>query len=410
MSRFATMDRRAVLLGLGAAALAPLARAGVAVDAWPQTSALLARYIAERKLAGAVAVLHRQRSAPRVLAYGAQALGGPPADARTLWRIFSMTKPITGVAAMKLIEQRKLGLDQAVADFVPEFASVKVLDNGVERPARTVMRVRHLLTHTAGLGYAIVEGSPLAPLYRDAGIRPGDPTPRERTPKSLDEFGARLATLPLANDPGTRYEYSVALDLLGLVIQRASGMAFEDYLRTALFEPLAMHDTGFFAKPEAAPRLAMNYGVRASGIEPLEPAERRSPYLSAPSYPSGGGGLLSTAHDYNRFCAMLMNGGVLDGVRVLAASTTRRTHANLLPRGVLADNMHFGAGMGISTRASSEGEPPGTYFWGGAAGTTMWIDPVNAFSAVLMTQFMPSRAYPVWREFRDAVYADFRRA
>lgn len=409
MARLLT-DRRTVLLGLTAAALAPPAQAGVAVEAWPQTSALLARYVAERKLAGVVAVLHQQRSAPRVLSYGAQSLDGPPADARTLWRIFSMTKPITGVAAMKLIERRKLGLDQPVADFVPEFASLKVLDSGAERPARTVMRVRHLLTHTAGLGYVINEGSPLAPLYRAADLRPADPNRRAGEPKSLDEFGARLATLPLGSDPGTRYEYSVALDLLGLVIQRASGMSFEDYLRTALFEPTGMNDTGFMAKPEAASRLAMNYGVRASGIEPLEPAGRPSPYLSPPAYPSGGGGLLSTAHDYNRFCAMLMNDGMIDGVRVLAPSTARRTHANLLPRGVLADKVHFGAGMGIATLASSEGEPPGTYFWGGAAGTSMWMDPANGFSAVLMTQFMPSRAYPLWREFREAVYADFRNA
>lgn len=400
------LSRRTALVGMAALAVAAPARAG----AWTQTEALLARYVAQRKVSGAVAVVQRGRGAPQYLARGAQALGGPDADERTLWRIFSMTKPITGVAAMKLIEARKLGLDQPVADLVPEFAAPKVLENGATRPARAVMRVRHLLTHTAGLGYSINAGSPLAPLYRDATLQPGDPTPRENAPKSLDEFGARLATLPLGSDPGTRYEYSVALDLLGLVIQRASGMAFEDYLRTALFAPLGMHDTGFYAMTEARPRLSMNYVVRASGIEATEPPGR-SPYMAAPAYPSGGAGLLSSAHDYARFCAMLRGDGILDGVRVLAPSTARRAHANLLPRGVLADGLHHGAGMGVIVRPSDTyALPRGSYFWGGAAGTWMWIDPAADLSAILMTQYMPSRAYPLWREFGAAIYEDIARA
>lgn len=372
--------------------------------------ALLGHYVEARKIAGAAVALRRDRGAAQFISRGAIALDGAAADTRSLWRIFSMTKPVTGVAAMSLIERRRMGLESPVADFVPEFANLRVIDGATTRPARTVMRVRHLLTHTAGLGYVINEGSPLAPLYRDAVLVPGDPTPREGGPQSLDEFGARLATLPLGSDPGTRYEYSVALDLLGLVIQRASGMPFADYLRTALFEPLGMQDTGFSVPAPARSRLAQNYLVRDGRIEPLE-RTGQSPYFAAPAYPSGGGGLISSAGDYDRFCAMLMNDGVLDGVRVLSAPTARKAHANLLPRGVSADGLNFGAGMGIvATERGEAGEARGTYFWGGAAGTFMWMDPRTRLSAVLMTQFMPSRAWPLWREFREAAYADLSAA
>lgn len=395
------IDRRAVLAGLFAAACAPAARArGAAVGA------LLARYVEERKIAGACAVIARD-GVTKTISRGALALGGAPVDDRTLWRIFSMTKPVTGVAALALVDDGKLSLDTAVADIVSAFRAPGVLmDDGGTRPARGVMRVRHLLTHTAGLGYAINDDA-LAARYRDAGLFPGDPTPRETDPESLEAFGERLASLPLGYDPGARHQYSVSLDLLGLVIQRASGEPFETYLKRRLFAPLGMADTGFSVPPESRPRLAMNYGVRNGALVPLEPPDR-SPYWAAPRFPSGGGGLLSSASDYHRFCTMLLNGGVLDGARILRPRTARLAHANLLPRGVLADgNMAFGAGMGIITRATTYDavRAPGAYFWGGAAGTIMWIDPANRLTAVLMTQFMPSRAWPLWREFGDAVYA-----
>ena len=401
-------NRRAVLLGLAGATLASRGHAQAPVRAWPRASALLADHVSARKVSGVSLAIRMGAAAPQFSNFGALAFDAAPADEHTLWRIFSMSKPITGVAALALAEEGKLSLSQPVSDFVPEFATLKVLETGATRPARTPMLVFHLFTHTAGLGYAINDATPLAALYAEAVLLPGDPTRRANAPQSLDAFGARLATLPLGADPGTRYEYSVGPDLLGLVIQRASGMPFEAYLKARLFDPLGMNDTGFRANAQNAARLSQNYVVRGGVVAPLEPVGR-SPYLTAPAYPSGGGGLLSTAHDYDRFCAMLQNDGVLDGVRVLSRSTARRAHSNLLPPGVLADGgMKFGAGMGIVTRASAVArqEPPGAYGWAGAAGTLMWIDPVHRLSVVMMTQYMPSGAYPIWAELKRAIYAD----
>lgn len=398
-------NRRAVVLGLAAAGLAPASRARTI--AWPAVTQLVARYVDEGKLSGACVTL-RKGEAVTTIARGAGAAGGRVVDDRTIWRIFSMTKPITGVAAMALIEDGKLGLEQPVADYVPAFARVQVLDGETLRPARTVMRVRHLITHTAGIGYAINDDA-VAARHREALLFPGDPTPREGGPRSLEEFGERLAAQPLVADPGTAYQYSASLDLLGLVIQNASGMPFSTYLRQRLFDPIAMTDTGFAVSESQRARLSMNYGVRDGKIQPLEPADRPSPYLSLPPYVSGGGGLVSSARDYDRFCTMLLEDGAFDGRQVLERGAARRAKTNLLPRGVPGEGgMEFAAGMGLVSRTSAEAglEPAGTVFWGGAAGTFMWVDPVNKLSVVLMTQFMPSRAYPLWTELRRAVYAD----
>jgi CubicO group peptidase (beta-lactamase class C family) len=394
-------SRRTLVLGLAAAAIARPAAARSAPP-WAAVNTLVSRYVDAGKLTGACVTV-RQGDRVATIARGAGAAGGRAADDRTIWRIFSMSKPVTGVAALTLVDAGKLGLDQPVADFAPAFAHVQVLDGETMRPARTVMRVRHLLTHTAGLGYNIIPDA-IGRRYEAAGLRPGDPTPHDDTPRSLDEFGDRLAQQPLGADPGARYAYSVGLDLLGLVVQRASGMPFERYLQQTLFDPLAMTDTGFAVAEDARPRLSMNYAVRDGVVVALEP-EGRSPYFAAPAFPSGGGGLLSSARDYDRFCTMLQR----DGDGVIARAVARRAHTNLLPAGVVAeDGLAFGAGMGVVSRASATPgtEPVGSYFWGGAAGTYMWNDPVNRLSVVFMAQFMPSRAYPVWDELRHAVYAD----
>lgn len=404
-ARPAFADRRAVLLGLAAAGLAGPAWARSA-PAWSRVSGLLQGYVAAGKLAGACVIVRRGQEVS-ILSHGAGALGGAAVNERTLWRIYSMTKPVTGVAALGLIEDGKLDLDQPVADFVPEFASPQVLEDGALRPARAPMRVRHLLTHTAGLGYAINDDA-LGARYREAGLFPGDPTPREGAPTSLEEFGARLAQQPLNADPGAKYQYSVGLDLLGLVIQRASGMSFSAYLRQKLFDRMAMTDTGFAVSESQRARLAMNYSIREGAIVPLEP-EGKSPYLSPPAYPSGGGGLVSSARDYDRFLSMIAADGVFDGRQVVSRATARRARSDLLPRGVTAERgMGLGAGMGVKAEAGG-GDidlPVGAYFWGGAAGTFMWGDPAQRLSVVLMTQFMPSHGYPLWSELARAVYAD----
>lgn len=407
-------DRRSVLFGLAAAGCAP--RFVAAPVAWREAEALARGYVDAKKVSGMCLAIRHGDAPVRFASFGAQAFDGAAADPHTIWRIFSMSKPVTGVAALLLVEDGKLRLDQPVGEILPAFAKLDVLENGVRRPARNPMLVSHLLTHTAGLGYHINTENALAPLYAAAGIKPGDPTPpragEAARPTSLAAFGDRLATLPLFAEPGTTYAYSVSLDLLGLVIERASGMPFETFLQQRLFQPLGMVDTGFFASPEKQARLAMNYGVSRDGVTALE-RPGQSPYAAPPAMPSGGGGLLSTAADYIRFNQMLMDDGVFDGRRVMRAATARLAHTNLLPPGVAAwDGADFGAGMGVANARSAVvgQEPVGSYGWAGAAGTIMWNDPVNRLSVVMMTQYMPSSAYPVWKELRTAVYRDLAAA
>ncbi len=323
-----------------------------------------------------------------------------------------MSKPVTAIAAMMLIDDGALGLDQPIADILPAFAQPRVLINAdtmETRPARNPILVRHCMTHTAGFSYAINQAGPLPALYRARGVtavgRPGDAAPN--APRSLEEFGARLSELPLAFDPGAGVEYSVGLDVLGLVIERTSGAPFDVFLQQRLFGPLGMHDTGFYAPREKLDRFATNYRVTPGGLR-VEDAPPETPYARVEGVPSGGAGLVSTAHDYIRFCTMLMNGGLFEGARLLRAETVALAASNLAPNGLLTPQGDaFGAAMRIVRPQSARpGMPAGQYGWGGAAGTTMWVDPANQLSGVFMTQFMPQDAYPIQDELRTAIYAD----
>jgi CubicO group peptidase (beta-lactamase class C family) len=371
------------------------------------------RYVGEGKIPGAVISLQRGAGPRGDLTAGKIALGdASQADANSLWRLFSMTKPIAGLAAMALIEEGKLKLDQPIADFIPAFANPRVLENGAERPATGQITIRHLLTHTAGLSYHINTPTPLAALYTQEGLTPGlrgpDPAGAKPQPTSLEMMATRLAALPLNADPGARYEYSIALDLLGAVIERASGKAFEAYLAERIFAPLDMIDTGFATPRTNASRLATFYVVTNNGLAPVDTGAD-SFLFTPPPYPSGGGGLVSSASDYSNFCTMLRQGGRFGRARVFETQTIKLARSNLLPPGVEGPlQSHFGAGMGVvSPQSFVAGEyPVGAYGWGGAATTTMWVDPLNDFQLVFMTQIYPSAAYPLWRDVRRAAYAD----
>ncbi|MDX2238080.1 MAG: serine hydrolase domain-containing protein [Hyphomonadaceae bacterium] len=419
--RQATMTRRGAL---AAAAAAPWL-AGCASPRWPPrfsaSQALLDRYVAEGKIAGACLAIGRGDAPPTWVNAGVRARGLPePAGPDTLWRIYSMTKPITAVAALEMIEEGPERLDQPIADFLPAFARMQVAtayDPLQTRPAARPITLRHLMTHTSGLSYHINEGSPLAPVYRAAGVMPvgaqldvqeGDGAP----PTDLETFAACVAPLPLIDDPGARWEYSIGLDVLGAVIQAAWGLPFETFLRRRLLAPLGMDDTGFSVPAAKRSRLAANYLITPDGPREID-APATSAWIDAQVMPSGGAGLVSSARDYARFCAMLLNGGAVGRWRLLRPRTAALARSNLLPPETRAfppwwSGDAFGAGMGVITPASAKPgrEPPGAYGWAGAAGTSMWIDPVNGFYAVLMTHFMPSRAYPLWDETRAAVYAD----
>lgn len=414
MKQISRAVSRRGLLAFGAGAA--VAACAAPIKAEPRYNALqgvIDRYVGEGKIPGAVVSVQRG-AGPRVdLAAGKIALADAgPASVDSLWRIYSMSKPITGMAAMALIEAGKLGLDQPIADFFPAYGRLNVLDGAGERPAKAVLRVRHLLTHSGGLSYNINGPTGLPLRYTQAGLTPGQRTPPPpgamAQPSSLAEMAERLATMPLHADPGTRYEYSISLDLLGAVIERAADQPFDAYLQALFFDPLDMKDTGFTTPRSQAARVSTFYGVTQEGLTPIDTGQN-SFLFSPPPYPSGGGGLVSSAADYSKFCNLLRQEGRHRGGRVLKQSTVRLARSNLLPPGVSGPlKAHFGAGMGVSSPESAvAGEyPVGAYGWGGAATTTMWIDPVNDFQVVFMTQIYPTSAYPIWRDIRRAAYMD----
>jgi len=374
----------------------------------PQTSEAMRTFVDSGVVPGAI-LAWRQGDGPiRYDACGALGFGKSQAvDERSIFRIFSQTKPITGIAAMMLIEDGVMGLDQPLYEILPDFADMRVVEGDDEsrtRPAARPITIRHLLTHTAGFGMA---GMTLGTLYMEQGITPGAPIrDQQGAPTSLAQMGARLATLPLAADPGTRFDYSVALDVLGLVIEVASGMPFDTFLKTRIFDPLGMVDTGFTIAPEQVDRFA-DLPEQHDGAWGLadDPADSR---YAQPRYPAGGGGLVSTAHDYARFAAMLLGEGELDGVRLLKPETVRLARSNLLPPqvthcdlplGQTLSGVGHGAGLSVSLRAGERtggmfdwpGDvPAGVFGWPGAAGTACWMDPERQFFLLLLTQYWPS--------------------
>ncbi len=408
---------------------APVQDIAVAADAVP---ALARAYVADRKAPGIVIAYARGDRAPNVAAAGAIADGADAAkaDADSLWRVYSMTKPITGIAAMMLVEDGKLRLDQPVGDFIPGFRSMKVLTDPANslasRPAARRVTVRHLLTHTAGLGYTIVTKGPLLKEYERLGIVPAavsrgvEPNLRKVRPATLEEFADRVATLPLIADPGTKWSYSIGLDVLARVVEVAGGMPFERFVQTRLFGPLGMKSSYWTVPGGETGRLATNYVWTGENRIPIDPGNE-SVYASPPSFPYGGAGLVMSARDYDRFLRMLLNEGALDGVRVMKRETVRLAMSDLLPAGVTfqgapsgsggdtAPKMGFGAGGSVYLESVPGGPGKGTYGWGGAAGTIAWVDPANEVRATVMVNYFPSDKWPLRADSVKAVYADLAR-
>jgi CubicO group peptidase (beta-lactamase class C family) len=412
MTAMPMLDRRRFLVGLAALAATP---AFARTATWAKVQALLDRYVAEKKVSGLSVALTGGGVPLGYVNAGTLALDSAAAASEdTLWRIYSMTKPVTGAAAALLVEEGKLRLDQPVSDFFPAFAKVQVavapatsLD---ARPARTPITVRHLLTHTAGLTYMIMGDGPVQKAYRQKGLFGAYGTPPQpgdgAMPATLAEFAERLATVPLIAEPGTVYHYSVALDLLGAVIEQASGQPFDTFLRTRFFEPLDMRSTAFHAVDPK--RLSTNYFVTPKGLLAVDSAAK-GVFLAPPAVAYGGSGLVSSSRDYARFGMMLLGDGALGGVRVLKPETARLMRSNLLPAGVTAmgDGSGYGAGgrVVLPTTANAN-DSVGSYGWGGAAGTSFWIDPARRTMVTLMTQFMPQDVYPIRKELREAMIAD----
>lgn len=414
--------RGGAFLGAGAAmAGLPLGATAFARDAagqWQNVSALIDEYVPTGKLANMVATLGWNQAVPTVIARGRQSIGQPTnADVNSLYRIYSMTKPITGMAVMMLIDQGKIGLDQSLGEILPAFKNMQVQatpDGSITDtvPAVRPITIRQLLTHTSGLGYGIVQKGPIKDAYEEMGLIPGQvsrlPIPgmgRGKPIGSLELFADKLATLPLVYQPGSKWSYSVGLDLLGRVIEVASAMAFDEFLSKMIFEPAGMTST-YFTVPQAdLPRLTTNYGVMAGTLIPIDPPSA-SIYSDKPAFPYGGAGLVSSPADYDRFLRMLLGYGKIDGTRVMSEQAVRMGTSNLLPdtaetEGTWVAGEGFGAGGRVGL-----GEKDGTYGWGGAAGTVAFVDMKRGLRAAIYTQYMPVDAYPIHDRFPKAVVAD----
>ncbi|WP_010185076.1 serine hydrolase domain-containing protein [Sphingomonas sp. PAMC 26605] len=393
----------------------------------PRTQALFSGDVAANQFPGVVGVFGRGDAPAMVVAAGklGDEPGAPATDQDSLWRVYSMTKPITAMAAMILIEEGKMRLDQPVSDFIPAFKTMRVQispDSLETRPATKPITIRNLLTHTAGLGYTIITKGPLLKAYEDAGITPftsdakTEAQLRLKRPATLEAFANKVATLPLIAEPGTKWSYSIGLDVLGRVIEVASGQSFDGFLQQRIFTPLKMNSSYFQVPASEARRLATGYFIAGNNRVPLDPGAT-SVYLQKPSFPYGGAGLVTSAGDYDRFLHMLQNGGSLDGVRILKPATAKLAMSNLLPTGVIypgavsatggtTNPQGFGAGGSVTLNDAPGGPANGTYGWGGAAGTIAWVDPVNQVRATIMVNYLPGDKWPLRAESTKAVYAD----
>ena len=400
----------------------------------PNTEKLFDGYVRDGKMPGIVGAFGLGDQPTLFLASGRIAADPTArfADADSLWRVYSMTKPITAFAAMLLIEDGKIRLDQPLSDFFPGFRSMRVLtspDTSLDsRPAARPITIRNLLTHTAGLGYTIITKGPLLKEYERLGLVPAalsapiEAQVRPTRPPSLRQFAERVATMPLIAEPGTKWSYSIGLDVMGAVIEKASGMSFDRFVQTRLFDPLRMTGSYWTVPASAAPRLATNYVYVREQRVPIDPG-RASIWLKAPGFPYGGAGLVMSARDYDRFLHMLADGGTLDGVRVARAETVRTMMSNLLPAGVTFGGigggtggtnapipMGFGAGGSVYLADGPGGFPSrGTYGWGGAAGTIAFVDPVRRFRATVMVNYMPPEKWPLRVELARALGQDAAR-
>ena len=342
-----------------------------------------------------------------------------PVEDDTVFRIYSMTKPITSVAAMILYEEGRFELTDPVAKYLPAFAQMRVLTGGpaikpVTRPATEPMRIVHLLNHTAGLTYGFHHIHVQDEIYRNAGFEWG--VPKDWT---LEQCVDAWATLPLRFDPGTRWNYSVSTDVLGRLVEVISGQSLEQFFEERILGPLGMRDTAFRLRGDLGERLGALYVPGKDGQ-----ATRNDDFgnllLGEISFLSGGGGLLSTTADYHRFTQMLLRGGELEGQRILGSRTVRRMATNSPPGGqdlkqfgiplfaeVGFDGQGFGLGFSVLQDPIAAGTlgTPGEYGWGGAASTAFWVDPAEEITAIFMTQLLPSSAYPIRTQLRQLVYS-----
>ncbi|MGZ3173376.1 MAG: serine hydrolase domain-containing protein [Croceibacterium sp.] len=394
--------------------------------AWPNVTKLLDSYVQNRKVANMVAALAFRRDEPVFIARGVDTFARPrQSDADSIYRIYSMTKPITGMAAMMLIDEGKLGLDQPLADILPAFKTMqvqKVYDGPITadnlEPAVRPITIRMLLTHTSGLGYGIVQQGPIVKAYQARGVVPGLVTRLQELPvfrgtavPSLKLFADRLAEFPLVYQPGTRWSYSMGADLMGRVIEVVSGQTFDNFLQHRFFDPLGMKDTHFQVPRNDAERMTTSYYLAGGTLLPIDLGSD-SVFMDPPPFPFGGSGLASAPRDYDKFLHMLTGHGSFGGQEVMSEAAVVMGTSNLLPDTVQPDPNPKGLGLDLSKYGFGafgrvgKGSQASIYGWAGAAGTIGFVDTRTGLRAGLYTQYMPSEAYPLIDEFPAAIRAD----
>ena len=400
---------------------------GLAADRLERiTDHLNRNYIEPGKIAGCQVAVSRHGHLAYSRSFGQmdRERGKPMAD-DTIFRIYSMSKPITSVALMTLYERGFFQLDDPVSRYIPEWKDHKVWVSGEGDKMQTVapttpMSFRHVLSHSGGLTYgslleavgAPATGHPVDKVYAELGVRRGDG-------ETLRDFAMKLAKVPLRYQPGERWMYSLSTDVCGYLVEAISGKRFDHYLQEVIFDPLKMKDTSFVVSPDKLDRFAANYQRQPDKTMKLIDDPQTSTYLKEPSFFSGGGGLTGTTADYMRFCEMLRRGGELDGERVLGPRTIEMMHQNHLAGGKdLTDlaiasfsetaNKGVGFGLGfamtldqVTTGCLGEGD----YYWGGAASTIFWVDPKEDLCVVFMTQLMPSGAFNFRGQLKSIIYS-----
>ena len=399
----------------GAAALPPDAglpaaspeNAGMSSEGLARIGPAMQAYVDDGRLAGVMTMVARRGQVVHWEAAGMRDAADDDAlEPDDIFRIYSMTKPLTSTAVMILVQEGAVALDDPVSKFIPAFAGVTVLNDAGERvpPARP-MTVEHLLTHTSGLSYGFFGDSAVDRIYNQSGFF--------TAAEGLDDFARRVAELPLRASPGDRWNYSVSTDILGRVVEVASGRPFDAFLRARIFDPLEMADTSFVVPPEKRDRFTAHY-ARPDGTLRMIDSPADGEYTKPPRWLSGGGGLTSTASDYIRFAQMLLQDGELGGVRILEPGTVRMMRSNRLPDALvpiqlgtfLSPGYGFGLGFAVVVDADASPEPDnnGVFRWAGAANTFFWIDPAAELIGMVWTQLNPFAAYDLEREFQTLVY------
>jgi CubicO group peptidase (beta-lactamase class C family) len=383
-----------------------------------------ARYLDSGKLPHAQLLLARDGRIVHFSHQGNAREGGNPVDESTLFRIASMTKPITSLAFMMLLEEGLVALDTPVHHVLPELKHVGVYAGGgggvpfVTRPPAQPMRMIDLLRHTSGLTYSFQNRTNVDAAYREGRIESWHAN------LTLDEFVATLGTLPLEFSPGEEWNYSVSTDVLGAVVERLSGLTLDRVFAERIFAPLGMHDTFFQVPEDKVHRLSDCWAMKEGEGRVLYDRGEESVWARFPRLISGGGGLVSTALDYHRFNTMLLGGGELDGARLVSPKTIELMTTNHLPggsdltamsRALFSEASNAGTGFGLGFAINMDVAKTmipgsvGEYYWGGMFSTAFFIDPVERISMVFMTQFSPSMLYPIRRELKTLIYSALTR-